>query len=286
MWLRLGAKVQVQEGETLRALFVCLAMLVVALAVATPENWETFKSVYGVKLNSRIFKAECMTCHTEVPQHNLFGKDAKAAATSNKGVVTLEILRSLESKDSDGDGWSNIDEIKQDFLPGDANSHPTGMPPGQDDHKKMMGANMNAKSDPARTGNPLDVLIPRHSFHPLIVHFPIALFIFGALLELAGWRKRPALRDAAWYCLLGGALSTFLAVPTGLLLFYRSGFQWQGLPVIHVSLALSATALMISTVLWRRKGVHESPAYFILLALAVVAVSAAGHFGAQMVYGG
>lgn len=264
---------------------VGLVAVLASSAFATPDNWETFKSVYGIGPNSKIFKAECMTCHTTVPEHNPFGKDAKAAAKSNNGVLTLEILRSLESKDSDGDAWPNIEEIKQDTLPGDPESHPAGMPPGHD-HSKMMGADMNAKSDPAKTGNPLDELVPRHSFHPLIVHFPIALFIFGALLEFAGWRKRPTLREAAWYCLLGGALSTLIAVPTGLLLFYRSGFQWQGLPVIHVTFALSATVLMISTVLWRRKAAHETYAYFILLALAVVAVSAAGHFGAQMVYGG
>ena len=32
-----------------------------------------------------------------------------------------------------------------------------------------MGADMNAKSDPAKTGNALDALIPRHSFHPLVI---------------------------------------------------------------------------------------------------------------------
>lgn len=268
-------------------LAVALVLALGSFASATPDNWETFKKVYMIKPGSRIFKAECMTCHTEVPNHNPFGKDAKAAAMSNNGVLTLEILRSIESKDSDGDGWTNADEIRQDFLPGDPNSHPAGMPPGAHGHSKMMGANMNAKSDPAKTGNALDALIPRHSFHPLVIHFPIALFIFGAFLEIVGWRRKPsAVREAAWWCLLAGALSTLIAVPTGFLLFYRSGFQFQGLALVHVALALSATVLMFSTVLWRRKGAHQSLAYFVLLALATAVLSAAGHFGAHMVWGG
>ncbi len=272
----------------MRGLVFGLALLALgASARATPDNWETFKKVYRINPGSRIFKAECMTCHTEVPAHNPFGRDAKAAATSNRGVLTLEILRSLEPKDSDGDGWPNVEEIKQDFLPGDPNSHPAGMPPKATNHEGMMGADMNAKSDPAKTGNALDALIPRHSFHPLVIHFPIALFIFGAFLEVVGWRrKHPAIREAAWWCLLAGALSTLIAVPTGFLLFYRSGFQWQGLALVHVPLALTATALMIATVLWRRKGAHQSLAYFGLLALATVVLSVAGHFGAQMVWGG
>ena len=269
------------------AMSAMAALVLAASAAATPDNWETFKKAYAIKPDSRIFKTECMTCHTEVPAHNPFGKDAKAAAKSNNGVLTLDILRSLEAKDSDGDGWPNAEEIKQDFLPGDPNSHPAGMPPGALDHTQMMGADMNAKSDPAKTGNALDALIPRHSFHPLVIHFPIALFIFGAFLELVGWRrKHSALRDAAWWCLLAGALSTLIAVPTGFLLFYRSGLQWTGLPLVHVPLALTATALMIATVLWRRKGAHQSLAYFVLLALATAVLSAAGHFGAQMVWGG
>lgn len=267
----------------MRAIFVGFATLLVALATATPENWQTFKSVYGVKLNSRIFKAECMTCHTEVPAHNPFGKDAKAAATANKGVLTLEILRSLESKDSDGDGWSNIDEIKQDFLPGDPNSHPAGVPPGQANHDQMIGKDMGKGAPQAF----LDPLVPKHSMHPLIIHFPIALFLFGTFLEILGWRKKDAgLRRAGWLCLLFGAISTAGALPTGLLAFYRVGFQWTGNALIHPILAISATLLMTGTVLWRRKAAHESKAYFALLLLAAALVGVAGHFGAQLVYGG
>jgi uncharacterized membrane protein len=190
----------------------------------------------------------------------------------------------LDSKDSDGDGWPNGEEIKKDFLPGDPKSHPAGMPPKATSHEGMMGANMNNPSGTQKSL--LNQFVPKHSFHPLIIHFPIALFLFGAALEVFGWRRKDAtMRKAGWWALLFGTLSTAVALPTGLAVFLRSGFLWQGTALIHFILAISATLLMTATVLWRRKGAHETKAYFALLLMAAALVGAAGHFGAQLVYG-
>ncbi|MFX8926240.1 hypothetical protein ABTN20_20815, partial [Acinetobacter baumannii] len=77
--------------------------------------------------------------HTAPPEHNAFGKDVKSALKARgQQLITLQLIQALGAKDSDGDGWPNDEEIKQDFLPGDAKSHPALMPPGQDDHKKMI----------------------------------------------------------------------------------------------------------------------------------------------------
>ena len=47
-----------------------------------------------------------------------------------------------------------------------------------------------------------------HAQHPVIVHFPIALFISSAAFEmLARWRRQPALATVAHYNLLGAAIS-------------------------------------------------------------------------------
>jgi len=264
-----------------KALTVLMGIFLGTLAFATPENWETYKRFYNLKPKTTAFKAECMNCHTQVPDHNAFGKDVKAMIQLARAKsLTPEVLAMIGPKDSDGDGWPNDLEIKQGFLPGDPKSHPVGMPPGQEDHSKIMPKNMDNEGKTL-----LDNYVPRHSFHPLIIHFPIALFLFGSALEVFGWRKGvPAIREAAWYCLLFGMLSTLIAIPTGLLAFYRIGFQWSGNPLIHFILAVSATLVMTGTVLWRRKAPHESFSYFALLMLAATLVGAAGHFGAQNVY--
>ena len=60
-------------------------------------------------------------------------------------------------------------------------------------------------------------LLARHAQHPVIVHFPIALFIVSVIFEvLAAWRKNPLLGSVAYYNLLGAALAVPLAVGTGL----------------------------------------------------------------------
>lgn len=129
-------------------------------------------------------------------------------------------------------------------------------------------------------------LVPDHGFHPAVIHFPIALFIFGALLEVFGWVKgRDSIRQAGFWNMAAGALSTLVAIPTGLIIFYRSDYTWQGKVLIHVAAAAAATLLMFGVVIWRRKKPLTSPAYAVLLALSVIAVGAAGHFGGQLIYG-
>ena len=64
------------------------------------------------------------------------------------------------------------------------------------------------------TMNPFDLktaLLARHAQHVVLVHFPIALFITGVAFDvLALWKKSRTLAAAAYYNLLGAAIS---AVP-------------------------------------------------------------------------
>ena len=56
-----------------------------------------------------------------------------------------------------------------------------------------------------------------HAQHPVIIHFPIALFIASVVFELlAVWRKQPLFATVAYYNLLGAALTLPLAIATGL----------------------------------------------------------------------
>ncbi len=60
-------------------------------------------------------------------------------------------------------------------------------------------------------------ILARHAQHPVIVHFPIALFITSAVFEvLALWRKQPAFASVAYFNLLGAAISIPFTVATGL----------------------------------------------------------------------
>lgn len=252
-----------------------VVVLLPCIGHATPENWKVFKTHYGTSASSRIFKTDCSVCHIEAkfPARNGYGKALEAHQAADSRVITPADLTAIESEDSDGDGFSNAEEIQADFLPGDPKSHPAGKP---------KPAAAPKESTPTASESEL---IPRHSFHPAVVHFPIALFLFGVLLELWGARSKPEARIAAKYVLIGGAISTLLTLPTGLAVFLRSGFKWEGVALIHFILALVATALMVAVATLRAKAQQTSIGYWVLLLLAGAVVAAAGHFGGVLVYG-
>lgn len=100
-------------------------MLLATAAFALPPMFKTFETTYTPPKNGKLAKAKCVVCHTAPGKTalNSYGKDLKEAL---KGSKTLEAatLKAIEAKDSDGDGVSNIDEIKADSLPGDKASKP------------------------------------------------------------------------------------------------------------------------------------------------------------------
>lgn len=141
----------------------------------------------------------------------------------------------------------------------------------------------------AAAANPFDIkaaLLQGHAQHPVIVHFPIALFIASAVFEvLAVWRKQPIFASVAYFNLVGAALSLPLTIATGL-----GAWQWQlegatlkGNLRLHLICALTSATLIF--ILWwmrsRLRAAGNSPriSYFALTALALMAITLTGHLG-------
>ena len=137
--------------------------------------------------------------------------------------------------------------------------------------------------------NPFDLkaaLFAGHAQHPVIIHFPIALFIASVVFEvLAAWRKQPVLATVAYYNLLGAALTIPFAIATGL-----GAWHWQlegaaikGNLRLHMICALTS-ALLILFLTWMRsrlrtKGVSPSVSYFAVTALGLMMITLTGHLG-------
>ena len=137
--------------------------------------------------------------------------------------------------------------------------------------------------------NPFDLkaaLSADHAQHPVIIHFPIALFIASAVFDLlAVWRKKPVLVSVAYYNLVGAAISVPLAIATGL-----GAWRWhlEGAPLkgnlrLHLIGALTSASL-IFLLCWMRsrlraKGSSPGLAYFALTLLAVAIITFTGHLG-------
>ena len=249
-------------------------LLVTASVSAYPPFLERLKTTYPAVEGSALSRANCVVCHTGVRggARNTYGKTVGAAlAKAGEASLTAALLKSVENADSDGDSFANGLEISKGTLPGDASSRVAAEPP--------KGGQTNPPAAP---------LIPIHSFHPLLVHFPIALFLFGALIEALGIRKRSeSLRQLAFYNLAAGALTSLATVPTGLAAALRGGHDLTpGTQVFgHFVGGILATVTMLAVAGWRRQAAPTTAAYLTLLALACGLVAAAGHFGGMLVYG-
>jgi len=141
----------------------------------------------------------------------------------------------------------------------------------------------------AASTNPFNLkaaLLAEHAQHPVIIHFPIALFIASAVFELlAVWRKQPVFASVAYYNLLGAALTLPLAIATGLgaWQWHLEGAALKGNLRLHLIFALTSASL-IFFLCWMRsrlraKGISPGIAYFALTSFALMVITLTGHLG-------
>jgi uncharacterized membrane protein len=139
------------------------------------------------------------------------------------------------------------------------------------------------------SANPFDwrtALLARHAQHVVLIHFPIALYLTGAALDLSAlWFNRKNLEEAAYWNLTLAAFAALPAVVTGLI-----AWQWQlegqslkGILLEHmIAGGTAALAICWPWILHhrtRRAGRHLPPARFLLEAAGTLAVVTAGHLG-------
>src|SRR5438128_6434209 len=130
-------------------------------------------------------------------------------------------------------------------------------------------------------------LLAKHAQHPVIIHFPIALFIISVAFDLlAIWRSNPTMARVAYYNLLAAALTAPVAIASGL-----AAWQWQlegaklkGNLLLHLMFALSANGMIWLLCGWRarqrRFPQRTQGIVYIVLALATaLLIAIAGHLG-------
>jgi len=267
--------------SALRARFFVFLMLVplTGVANAKPPFWEIYRTYYKIDPDQPTGQAKCKNCHAaEGNRRNAYGKElAKLVKMSENNMLTTDMLKQVEGNDSDGDGWTNGDEIKNGYLPGDPASHPAGKP-----GDPILPAPKVAGASAASSAGP----IPNHSFHPAFIHFPIGLFLFGVFMEFYGiWKKNPDFGKVAQWNLQGALCSMGVVVPTGVAAWLRGGHKLEGPMLIHLIFAVSSVLLIWLSISMRKKLGGDNQGYHILLILTALAITIAGHYGGVMVYG-
>jgi hypothetical protein len=122
----------------MRALIGGVLLLAAVGAQATPANRSAMARYYGAFLGKKL--DACSTCHQPLKEgaspidlkqfpHNPFGRRLMRVVEElgERGLKTdiPTRIRRIASEDSDGDGWSNQDEILLGRNPGDPRDHPS-----------------------------------------------------------------------------------------------------------------------------------------------------------------
>ncbi len=130
--------------------------------------------------------------------------------------------------------------------------------------------------------------IHKHPIHPMLVVFPIGLWIFSLICDLIGLTvAAPAVWfTVAFYSMVGGLIGALLAAVPGLidLLFYKWREPVKRIALAHMAINLSVVALYIINVVMRA-GEPESVRIPILLSLiGVCLLAVSGWLGGQLVH--
>jgi hypothetical protein len=116
------ARTGYQNGRGIIWCIAFVAMLLLApQVIARPNYLSAFETTYPAAAGSRI--DACNLCHNSPEGGDARNSYGLSYASSGHNFAAIENI------DSDGDGWTNLQEIKSLTFPGDANDHPTPPPP-------------------------------------------------------------------------------------------------------------------------------------------------------------
>jgi uncharacterized membrane protein len=132
-------------------------------------------------------------------------------------------------------------------------------------------------------------------WHPIAVHFPLALVVTAALLLLAARLRRPerhakTLATVGTWNLCIGAVAALFALGTGLaaLIGLHAGLAAHQSIFLHVKWAIFTSLALLLVAVWRGAGAAQDSRPSWLFILILIAVTAAlvvtGYQGGQNVY--
>jgi uncharacterized membrane protein len=136
-------------------------------------------------------------------------------------------------------------------------------------------------------------MIDTSHFHPMLVHFPIALVVFGFLADLASmfFKKEACLSRLGFYLLILGTLSALIAWFTGIFFTTEMSGSAGEIKDTHELFAWITLGTLIVASLFRillqtryRDNANMKWVAFALYALAAVFVSITGFYGGTLVY--
>lgn len=128
--------------------------------------------------------------------------------------------------------------------------------------------------------------IARHPLHPMLVVFPIGLWIFSFVCDLIHLlvSPNPIWSDVAFYCIGGGIVGAFLAAVPGFIDYLSlTDSRTKKIATYHLVLNLVGVVLFALNFGLRYTGRGDSLP-IILSAVTLVGVGISGWLGGELVY--
>ncbi len=97
-------------------------------------------------------------------------------------------------------------------------------------------------------------LFPQHSWHPMVIHFPLVALLLAVSLDAFGaWSRSARWRETATLLWWVGVLGAVAAVVTGLIAYSRVEHSDLGHVemTLHRNLALAVVASLFGVAIWR-----------------------------------
>ena len=131
--------------------------------------------------------------------------------------------------------------------------------------------------------------IAKHPIHPMLVTFPIGLWIFSLICDLIGLGvANPTIwYTVAFYTMVGGIIGALAAAVPGFvdLLFYKGGVPpLKKIALTHMTINLCVVVLYAVNIGLRIHGTSSMEAPIILSAIGVCGIAVSGWLGGQMVH--
>lgn len=125
-----------------------------------------------------------------------------------------------------------------------------------------------------------------HPVHPMLVPFPIALWVFSLIADIIVLLKfDPVWSSIAYFTMAGGTIGALLAALPGFVdLFTLPPSRTRKIGIWHMSINFSIVVLYVVNLLWRRHVVPDALGPFLLSVFAVLLLMVSGWLGGEMVY--
>lgn len=212
-----------------------------------------------------------------------FKQNSEAYADSLAMVMPVAVLDSPRQTGAVGHDHEHL-EVRD--VAGDSHADDDSADEGHDH-----GGGSTEEAHDHATGHGVSPVALLGRFHVVVIHFPIAFLILGALVEAAGlarkqWRNQGVVRLLTAVGAVSAAIAMVLGLLHGSASDYTGTLSW----VFWWHRALGIAVTVAAVVAWyavEQRARREETSRFATAALLVSAsmVGAAGHFGGSLVYG-